>query len=156
MGDDNIWTDSWDPPTEDWSGGGAVSKLLPRAAERPRLGATVYELDRGDFVIYHFHHAAEELLVVLRGQPTLRTPQGERQLAAGDAVHFPVGPEGAHGLRNDTDEPVRFLVASTISSPEVVEYPDLRQVTAQARTGSLTGERLWFIHDVEPAQDVTE
>ena len=33
-------------------------------------------------------------------------------------------------------------------SPEVVEYPDLGQITAQARTSSQTGERLWFIHDV--------
>jgi hypothetical protein len=33
-------------------------------------------------------------------------------------------------------------------SPEVVEYPDLGQITAQARTGSQTGERLWLMHDV--------
>jgi hypothetical protein len=33
-------------------------------------------------------------------------------------------------------------------SPEVVEYPDLGQITAQARTGSQTGERLWLIYDV--------
>jgi uncharacterized cupin superfamily protein len=129
MSDNNIWTDTWDPAEEDWSGGGAVSKRLPRAAEQPGLGATVYELDPGDFVIYHFHHAWEELLVVLRGRPTLRTPGGEQQLDEGDSV--------------------RFLMASTISSPEVCEYPDLGQITAQARTGSLTGERLWLIHDVE-------
>jgi uncharacterized cupin superfamily protein len=150
MSDNNIWTDTWDPAEEDWSGSGVVSKRLPRAAERPGLGATVYELDPGDFVVYHFHHAWEELLVVLRGRPTLRTPEGERQVDEGEAVHFPVGADGAHGLKNETDEPVRILMASTISSPEVVEYPDLRQITAQARTGSLTGERLWLIHDVEP------
>jgi hypothetical protein len=40
-------------------------------------------------------------------------------------------------------------MASTLSSPEVCEYPDLRQITAQARTGSMTGERLWLIHDVK-------
>jgi uncharacterized cupin superfamily protein len=150
MSDNNIWSDAWDPAEEDWSGGGAVSKRLPRAAERPGLGATVYELDPGDFVVYHFHHACEELLVVLRGRPTLRTPTGERQVEEGDAVHFPVGEDGAHGLKNETDAPVRVLMASTISSPEVVEYPDLRQITAQARTGSMTGERLWLIHDVAP------
>jgi uncharacterized cupin superfamily protein len=149
MSDHNIWTDDWDPQEEDWSGGGAVSKRLPRAAERPGLGATVYELDPGDFVVYHFHHAWEELLIVLGGQPTLRTPGGERRLAEGDAVHFPLGPDGAHGLKNETDERVRILMASTISSPEVAEYPDLKQITAQARTGSQTGDRLWLIHDVE-------
>ena len=92
-------------------------------------------------------------MVVLRGRPTLRTPDGTRQLAEGDAVHFPTGPDGAHAVTNDTDEPVRFLMASTLQSPEVVEYPDLKQITAQARTGSQTGERLWLIHDVEPPSD---
>jgi uncharacterized cupin superfamily protein len=150
MPDNNIWTDEWGEQAEDWSGGGVVAKRLPRAEEKPGLGATVYELDPGDFVIYHFHHAWEELLVVLRGQPTLRTPDGERRLAEGDSVYFPLGPDGAHGLKNETDSPVRILMASTISSPEVCEYPDLRQVTAQARTGSMTGERLWLIHDVDP------
>jgi uncharacterized cupin superfamily protein len=151
--DANIWSDAWDPAEEDWSGGGVVSKRLPRAAERPGLGATVYELDPGDFVVYHFHHAWEELLVVLRGRPTLRTPAGERELAEGEAVHFPVGPDGAHGLKNETAGPVRVLMASTVSSPEVCEYPDLRQITAQARTGSLTGQRLWLIHDVEETHE---
>jgi uncharacterized cupin superfamily protein len=150
MPDNNIWTDEWGEQAEDWSGGGVVAKRLPRAEEKPGLGATVYELDPGDFVVYHFHHAWEELLVVLRGQPTLRTPDGERRLAEGDSVYFPLGPDGAHGLKNETDSPVRILMASTISSPEVCEYPDLRQVTAQARTGSMTGERLWLIHDVDP------
>ena len=90
---------------------------------------------------------------MLRGRPTLRTPEGDRQLDEGEAVHFALGADGAHGLKNETQEPVRYLVASTISSPEVVEYPDLRQITAQARTRSLTGERLWLIHDVEETHD---
>ena len=72
----NVWTDDWDPG-EDWSGGGALSKRLPRGDV---LGASVYELGPGNFAIYHFHHGAEELLVVLRGTPTLRTPEGERVL----------------------------------------------------------------------------
>jgi uncharacterized cupin superfamily protein len=144
----NIWNDDWGEQGEDWSGGGGRFKQLPRAPERPGLGATVGELDPGNFVVYHFHHAWEELLVVLRGRPTLRTPAGERQLDEGDSVYFPVGADGAHGLRNETDGPVRYLMVSTISSPEVVEYPDLGQATAQARPPSLTGERLWFIHDL--------
>ncbi len=144
MSDDNVFTGAWDPG-EDWSGGGALSKSLPRGDV---IGASVYELGPGNFAIYHFHHGAEELLIVLRGTPTLRTQDGERVLDEGDVVHFPAGPEGAHGLRNDTDEPVRFVMISDHPSPEVVEYPDLGQITAQARTDSQTGERLWLIHDV--------
>lgn len=89
-------------------------------------------------------------MVVLRGHPTLRTGEGTRRLAEGEVVHFPTGPDGAHGVTNETDEPVRFLMASTLVSPEVAEYPDLKQITAQARTASQTGDRLWLIHDVEP------
>lgn len=146
MSDRNIWTDEWDPG-EDWSGGGAKSKRLPRGQE---LGATVYELGLGNWVPFHFHHASEELLVVLRGRPTLRMQDGQRQLDEGEVVHFPTGPDGVHGVANETDEVVRYLMASTLKSPEVAEYPDLKQITVQARTESLTGERLWFIHDIEP------
>jgi uncharacterized cupin superfamily protein len=146
LSDDNIWSDEWGKQPEDWSGGGGRSKRLPRSE---RLGATLYELDPGNFIVFHFHHAWEELLIVLRGRPTLRTPDGERQLKEGEVVHFPVGPEGAHGLTNHTDDPVRYVMASTLGSPEVAEYPDQKKITAQARTGSQTGERLWLIHDVE-------
>ncbi len=144
MSDNNIWSDEWDPG-EDWSGGGARFKGLPRGST---LGASVYELGPGNWVPFHFHHGSEELLVVLRGRPTLRTRAGTRQLDEGEAVHFPPGPQGVHGVSNETSEPVRYLMASTLVSPEVAEYPDLRQITAQARTGSQTGEHLWLIHDL--------
>lgn len=153
MADNNIWSDEWDETGEDWSGGGGKSKRLPNGE---RLGATVYELRPGNFVVFHFHHAADELLIVLRGRPTLRTNEGERLLDEGEAVFFPIGPDGAHALRNETDSAVRYVMASTRQSPEVVEYPDLKQVTAQARTTSQTGERLWLIHDVESGSEAEE
>ena len=140
----NVFRDDWDD-TEDWSGGGGKSKRLVEPGVS--LGASVYELGPGNFNVYHFHHGAEELLIVLRGRPTLRTPEGERQLAEGEVVHFPIGPAGTHGVRNDTDELVRYVVAGIRVSPEVVEYPELKQITVQARTESQTGERLWLIHD---------
>jgi len=149
MSDANVWWTTWDPG-EDWSGGGALSKRLPRGDV---LGATVYELGPDNFAVYHFHHGAEELMIVLRGSPTVRGPDGDRVLEEGEVVHFPPGPAGAHGIRNDTDEPVRYVMVSDHPSPEVAEYPDLGQITAQARTGSQTGERLWFVYDVPSETD---
>jgi uncharacterized cupin superfamily protein len=143
----NIWDNEWGEQQEDWSGGGGRAKRL--VGSGPLLGASLYELDRGNFMVFHFHHGSEELLLVLRGRPTLRTLEGERQLEEGEVVHFPTGPEGAHEIRNDTDEPVRYVVAGTRVSPEVVEYPDLKQLTAQSRHDSMTGERLFVIHDVK-------
>ncbi|MCP9484620.1 MAG: cupin domain-containing protein [Gaiellaceae bacterium MAG52_C11] len=145
MTDSNIWSDEWGEQGDDWSGGGGRSKRLPRG---DGLGATVYELDPGNFLVYHFHHRWEELLVVLHGRPSLRTSEGTKMLSEGDVVHFPVGPDGAHGLTNETDGPARFVVVSTLGSPEVAEYPDIGQITAQAPTGSQTGDQLWFIYDV--------
>jgi uncharacterized cupin superfamily protein len=145
MGGDNIWGEEW-PSSEDWSGGGSRSRRLPRGEE---LGASVYKLGPGNWVPFHFHHAREELLVVLQGRPTLRTSEGSRQLDEGEVVHFATGPAGAHGLSNETDAPVRYLMASTLKSPEVAEYPDIKKITAQARTESQTGDRLWLIHDLE-------
>jgi hypothetical protein len=70
---------------------------------------------------------------------------GERTLEEGDVVHFPVGPDGAHQLINNTNEPVRYLVASNRPSPEAVEYPDSRQISVMAFTESQLGRPLWDI-----------
>lgn len=144
----NVFSDEWEE-LDDWSGGGAKSTRLVQTGHD--LGASVYELGSGSRTVYHYHHGSEELLIVLRGRPTLRTPEGERQLAEGEVVHFTTGPEGAHGLRNDTDGVARFVVAGIRVSPEVVEYPDTQQITAQSRHDSQTGDRLWFVHDLPGA-----
>ena len=152
---ENIWDVDWDEPGEyeadaARAGFGGVRGKRLRRQLGATLSAAVWELDPGaNQAPYHFHHGGEELLIVLRGTPTLRGPDGERELKEGEVVHFRAGPHGAHGLRNDNDEPTRYIVAGIRVSPEVVEYPDLKQITAQARTGSQTGERLWLIHEVE-------
>ncbi|HVH50702.1 MAG TPA: cupin domain-containing protein [Gaiellaceae bacterium] len=142
----NIWDDDWGEQAEDWSGGGALSKRLSPRGWEHTLGASLYELDPGDFVVYHAHHGSEELLIVLRGRPTLKTPAGERQLEEGEVVHFTTGPDGAHGLRNDTNGLVRLVMAGVRVTPEVVEYPDLGKVTGQSKHG------IWFIHDLTASE----
>ncbi len=45
------------------------------------IGASVWELPSGQAAYpYHFHYADEEVIVVLAGRPTLRTPEGSHQL----------------------------------------------------------------------------
>jgi uncharacterized cupin superfamily protein len=65
---------------------------------------------------------------VISGAPTLRAPDGERELGPWDIVWFPRGPAGLHGLRNDTDEPARVVFFSTVSDPELAVYPDLDKI----------------------------
>lgn len=98
-----------------------------------RIGASMWKLPPGEAAYpYHFHYSDEELLFVLSGRPTLRTPAGTRTLAPGEVVHFRVGEEGAHQLLNPTDEEVRFLAVSTSGAPDIVAYPDSNKLgTAQ-------------------------
>jgi uncharacterized cupin superfamily protein len=102
---------------------------LGRQAGAERLGASLYELppDQATFP-YHWHSANEELLIVLRGTPALRTPEGWHELAEGEVVAFPTGERGAHQIANRTQEPVRFLVVSEMNAPEMSLYPDTEKI----------------------------
>jgi uncharacterized cupin superfamily protein len=88
-------------------------------------GMSVYEVPPGQAICpYHYENGEEEWLVVLTGRPTLRHPDGSDALEPWDVVCFPSGPEGAHAVRNDTEEPVRVLMFSTVRHPAVTVYPD--------------------------------
>jgi uncharacterized cupin superfamily protein len=79
-------------------------------------GVSVYELPPGEELWpYHYELHREEWLVVVAGEPTLRTPAGEQRVRVGDVVCFPLGAAGAHALWNDTGEPVRVLLLSSFA-----------------------------------------
>jgi uncharacterized cupin superfamily protein len=100
------------------------ARLGPRIGAG-RIGCSVYELEPGQRSFpYHFHYGNEEWLLVVHGAPTLRTPEGERELRAGDLVAFPIGPEGAHAVENRSGEPSRVAIFSTLVTPSVSVYPD--------------------------------
>jgi quercetin dioxygenase-like cupin family protein len=89
----NVWDD-----VPDWGGIGALR--LVRSSSNA-LGASVWEIQPGGSqFVYHFHHGSEELLVVLRGTPTVRMHNSERVLAEGDVVPFPGGRRA--GIRSAT------------------------------------------------------
>jgi uncharacterized cupin superfamily protein len=96
-----------------------------------RLGASVYEVDPGESVNpYHYEGVEEEWLLVLQGAPTLRDPDGEHQLTAGDVVCFRAGPTGAHKVTNRSGSVVRIVMLSTIPPREIsiCVYPDSDKV----------------------------
>lgn len=140
--------DDYGPGPEGWC---RQARRLVRVPGR-HLTMSVYVVDPGEkHLPYHFHHGAEELLLVLEGTPTLRTPEGEQVLQPGDVVGFPRGAEGAHQLRNDGGTAARFVVAAANTTPEVVEYPDSGKVAAMAKTQSQHGPQLWTMHFLEQA-----
>jgi uncharacterized cupin superfamily protein len=94
-----------------------------------QTGTSVYELPPGQAVCpYHYEYGEEEWALVLAGRPSMRTPEGVEQLEPLDVVFFPIGPEGAHQIRNDGDEPVRLLMWSTVVVPTATAYPDSDKV----------------------------
>jgi len=89
------------------------------------IGCSLWELPAGQAAYpYHYHFADEELVIVLRGRPTLRTPAGTRELEEGEVMRFPLGEEGAHQILNRTGEPVTFLALSSHGRPDIVVRPD--------------------------------
>ncbi len=90
-----------------------------------RTGASVYELPPGQAVCpYHYEYGEEEWLVVLSGRPSVRHAEGVVQLAPLDTLCFPIGPAGAHQVRNDSAEAARVLMWSTVVVPTATVYPD--------------------------------
>jgi uncharacterized cupin superfamily protein len=93
-----------------------------------RIGGAVWEIGEGERICpYHYHHGVEEWLVVISGTPTVRTPDGEQQLRAGDVVCFPGRPEGAHTVHG----PGRVMMLSDEVWPAVVVYPDSDKIGAR-------------------------
>jgi uncharacterized cupin superfamily protein len=123
----NVHADDWD---DERDRAGFRYRFL-RLGERvggDRLGAAVFELPPGQRMLYHCHHGNEELVVVLDGNLTVRTPAGELELGHGETMLFRRGREGAHGFQNGSDRPVRYVVFSTMIEPDVVEYLDTGKI----------------------------
>ena len=124
----NVYEPTWDAERDEPPYRWRRSRLGRQAGAR-RLGASLFELEPGaETFPLHAHYANEEMLVVVAGSPTLRTLAGERTLAPGEVVAFPAGREGAHALRNDTGEPVRVLIVSTMRAPDINEFPDIGEL----------------------------
>jgi uncharacterized cupin superfamily protein len=80
---------------------------------------------------FHSHRAQEEMFFIVKGTGTLRYGAETRKVRAGDIICCPVGgPETAHQLVNDSTEDLCFLSVSTMTDPEVCEYPDSGKIIA--------------------------
>ena len=131
----NLHDDDWDS-VSDREGWCSKEAWVGARIGAELMGGSMSELEPGDRLWpYHTHHANEEWLLVVRGTPTLRTPEGERDLKEGDVVCFPRGKAGAHQVSNRTEAPVRVLMLSTLVAPDIVEYPDSGKVGARSATG---------------------
>lgn len=109
------------------------------------IGASLWELPPGEAAYpYHFHYSDEELVIVLSGRPSLRTADGVRELEEGEALHFPLGEEGAHQILNRSEEIATFLAISSSGRPDVVVYPDSDKIGFGERLPRGGGLRAFF------------
>jgi uncharacterized cupin superfamily protein len=134
----NLYGDEWDE-SRDREGWRMKEAWVGHRLDAELIGASMAEIEPGDKMWpYHTHHANEEWVLVVRGKPTLRTPEGEQVLEEGDVVVFRRGKEGAHQIINRTDTPVRVVMLSSLISPDIVEYLD----TGKVGSRSIRGERI--------------
>ena len=73
---------------------------------------------------YHFHHAQEEMFVVIEGEGTLRVAGERLPVKAGDVVFIPPGPQYPHQFINTSPAPMKYLSIGTQQRPEICQYPD--------------------------------
>ena len=99
-------------------------KFVP-FGEAKQTHVCVYEIPPGKAAYpYHYHMKDEETFYILRGEGTLRTPQGEKPVRAGDLIFFPAGAEGAHKLFNTGSEPLMYIDFDVIHDLDAAIYPD--------------------------------
>ena len=140
----NIDKPDFDEP-RDHDGFRAQRARISRQAGAERLGLSLWEVPPGEAAYpYHAHLGEEELVIVLDGAPSLRTPEGWRDMERGEVVSFPRGEEGAHQIVNRTEERVRFLAFSTNGDPDIVLQPDSGKLGAFERLPDGGGLRAWF------------
>lgn len=127
---------------------------LGRQAGAEHLGASLYELEPGCAAFpLHYHLGNEELMIVVSGEPALRTLEGERPLAEGEVVSFGTGEAGAHQVVNRGEAPARILIVSEMNAPEVAVRPESGKISAFGRPPGAPGEGF---HDVYFRRDAVE
>ena len=100
-------------------------KFVP-FGEAGQTHVCVYEVPPGKAAYpYHYHYKTEETFYIISGIGTLRTPEGEKQVAAGELIFFPAGEAGAHKLTNASDaENLVYLDFDVTHELDVAVYPD--------------------------------
>jgi uncharacterized cupin superfamily protein len=120
----NLYGHEWDVERQSAEGSTVRMRHVGHGLKTELIGGILMEVDPGYVGTYHLHHGNEELLFVLAGRPTVRTPEGEREVEPGDVVFFPRGRDGLHAIENRSDGPARFFLLSSKVHPDVTERPE--------------------------------
>ena len=73
----------------------------------------------------HWHRTNDELVIVISGELTLVTDEGEEVLRAGDCVGFKAGVPNPHHLQNRSDEVAVYYDVGGRDPWDVSTFPDI-------------------------------
>ena len=73
----------------------------------------------------HWHRTNDELVIVISGELTLVTDEGEEVLRAGDCVGFRAGVPNPHHLQNRSDEVAVYYDVGGRDPWDVSTFPDI-------------------------------
>jgi len=106
-----------------------LSPRLSKMTNSKQLTFDLRQLNPGKYSFpYHYHHNSEELMYIISGEMTVRTPEGLQNIGAGEVAFFELGETSAHQFYNQSESPCVYLDIRTNMGFDVTEYPDSDKV----------------------------
>lgn len=124
-----------------------MTRTLGLPAGLSRLGLHLVRLAPGrDSTQFHFHDSDEEFVYILSGTATAYIGEARFAVGPGDFMGFP-SPSPGHGLVNDGDVDLVYLMGGESNPADVVHYPWIRRSMIKSH-----GRRVWVdwdhLHDL--------
>ncbi len=103
-----------------------IRRKFVRFSEANNALVSIYEIPpRKSAYPYHYHYKNEEIYYIIIGKGLLRTPDGEREVCAGELLFFPASAEGAHKLTNISEtEPLVYIDFDVTHDLDIAVYPE--------------------------------
>lgn len=122
-------------------GGVRIGRIGPVVGAR-KLGYNLTAVPPGKRAYpFHVHRVNEEMFLVLEGTGVVRIGETTYAIGAGDIVACPPGgAELAHQIVNTGDTELKYLAVSTMTTPEIAEYPDSGKFGVMAELPGKAGE----------------
>lgn len=119
-----------------------MTRTLGRPCGLSRMGVHLIRLQPGyDSTQFHYHDADEEFVFILSGHGRAFIGEATFAVGPGDFMGFP-SPSPGHGLHNDTDADLCYLVGGETNPADVVHYPWIRRTMIKSY-----GRRSWVDWD---------
>jgi len=114
------------PPPHNELAEGRKTWMLTRQYRFTQFGVNMVELPPGKWSTQrHWHRNNDEFVVVVSGELTLVTDDGEEVLRAGDCVGFKAGVANAHHMQNRGTEPAVYYDIGGRDPWDVSTFPEM-------------------------------